>query len=292
MRELRRIGEEDHERRRQFLATTSVRQWPGLVTVPAGAASERQERAFLDEWFSTLQILRDIAATVARDDNRPDWLPSSIPAGAQADQFLHAYYYNNVFEDRRSLVTEKFEENRSNPARALANAMRWWKSLAEPPSKEDRMLFEWAPFLRDALSPDRILSLTESDFDAVCHRVWSIQDHARRVSNATLSLPGDRRHDMDTKTTELSRFLFTRRSRNGSTVLQVLNHVLYGGTDETLPTRLWEATTDNDWRIEHLGVSALGELVGWALPDKFPPRNNRTSKSLYSLGFPVTFQGS
>jgi hypothetical protein len=73
--------------------------------------------------------------------------------------------------------------------------------------------------------------------------------------------------------------------------LQVIHYVLYGGTDETLPIRLWEATTDGPWRIEHLGISALGELVGWALPDKFPPRNNRTSKSLRSLGFPVAVHG-
>lgn len=96
---------------------------------------------------------------------------------------------------------------------------------------------------------------------------------------------------MATKTTALANFLFSRHSQNGSSVLQVLNQVLYGGRDDALPTQLWEATADDLWRIEHLGISALGELVGWALPDKFPPRNNRTSKALYALGFPVTFLG-
>jgi hypothetical protein len=292
-RELRRFDEQDREQRRRFLATTSVRQWPGLGHVAAGAASDRHKRAFLAEWFATLQILRDIAATVSLDENRPNWLPSDVPPGAQADQFLHAYYYNRVIgEGRRSLFAEKFEENRLNPARALSEAMTWWRGLPEPPSNEDRMLFEWAPLLREALSQDRILNLTGSDFDSVCHRVWSIQDHALRVSNATLNLPGGRKYDRATKTKALAEFLFSRRSQNGSTVLQVLNHVLYGGTDETLPIRLWEATADEAWRIEHLGISALGELVGWALTDKFPPRNNRTSKALYSLGFPVTFHGS
>ncbi|MFZ0424247.1 MAG: phospholipase [Xanthobacteraceae bacterium] len=293
LRELQRSDEQDREQRKRFLATTSVRHWPGLVHVPAGAARDRQKRAFLDEWFATLQILRDIAATVSKDESRPDWLPSHVPPGAQADQFLHAYYYNRVIgEGRRSLFAEKFEENRLNPARALSEAMTWWRALPEPPSNEDRMLFEWAPFLREALSQDRILNLTGSDFESVCHRVWSIQDHALRVSNATLNLPGGRKYDRATKTKALAEFLFSRRSQNGSTVLQVLNHVLYGGTDETLPIRLWETTADDAWRIEHLGISALGELVGWALPDKFPPRNNRTSKALYSLGFPVTFHGS
>jgi hypothetical protein len=104
-------------------------------------------------------------------------------------------------------------------------------------------------------------------------------------------LPNGNRIDMTTKTKALARFLFSRRSQSGSSALQFLNHVLYGGTDDAFPTRLREGTVDDAWKIEHLGISALGELVGWALPDKFPPRNNRTSKALYALGYPVTFLG-
>jgi hypothetical protein len=125
----------------------------------------------------------------------------------------------------------------------------------------------------------------------VCQRVWSIQDHARRVANVTLNLPNGQRYTVATKTTALAKFLFARRSTHGSNILEVLQHVLYDGTDEAAPTRLWDATMDGAWRIDHLGISALGELIGWALPDKFPPRNNRISKALRSLGFPVTVHG-
>jgi hypothetical protein len=96
---------------------------------------------------------------------------------------------------------------------------------------------------------------------------------------------------MSEKTEALSRYLIQRRAPNGSNVLGTINYILYGGDDSDLPIRLWESTEDGDWRIEHLGISALGELVGWALPERFPPRNNRTSKSLRSLGFPVDFHG-
>jgi hypothetical protein len=291
-RELQRLAEQDREQRRQFLAVSSIRQWSGLVTVARKTASERQKNTFLDEWFETLQILRDIGATLSREENRPNWITSAIPPGAQADQFLHAHYYTHVIdEERRSRFAELFEENRSNPGRALQQAVDWWRALPAAPKGEEKTLFEWAPFLRQMLSADRLLGLNQAEFEAVCQRVWSIQDHARRVANVTLNLPDDRRHDMATKTKALSEFLFARRSKNGSSVLQVIHYVLYGGTDETLPIRLWEATTDGPWRIEHLGISALGELVGWALPDKFPPRNNRTSKSLRSLGFPVAVHG-
>jgi hypothetical protein len=290
--ELKRLHEQDAEQRKKFLATTSIKQWKGLAHVGSGAARDRQKKAFCDEWFETLQILRDIGSTVSQGDNRPGWIPSSVPTGVQADQFLHAHYYSHVIgDDRRSYYAEKHEENERDPAGALRNAMRWWHDLAGPPTGEDRTILEWAPVLRDLLSQDRILGLNESEFEEVCMRVWSIQDHARRVSNATLNLPDGERHDMDTKTKSLAKFLYSRRSKNGSSVLEVIQHVLYGGSDEALPLRLWEATSEGSWRIEHLGISALGELVGWALPEKFPPRNNRTSKALYSLGYPVTVHG-
>jgi hypothetical protein len=215
-----------------------------------------------------------------------------VPSGAQADQFLHAYYYHTSFDDgRRSMYAEKFEENKGNPAIALKNAVDWWRELTKPPSNEDRMLFEWAPFLREKLSREHILLLSEADFEDVCRRVWSIQDHARRVKNVTLNLVSGQSYDKATKTGELSKFLFGRRTQNGMGILEVINYVLYGGGDESLPIRLWEATTDDKWHIDHLGISSLGELIGWALPDRFPPRNNRTSKALRSLGYPVTVHG-
>jgi hypothetical protein len=288
-KEIQRQADQDRDDARRFKASPGIHQWSGLATVARRSAAERQRNAFLDEWSDTLQILRDIGATLNQEENRPAWIPADVPTGAHADQFLHAHYYTHVIgdEDRRSHFAEQYEENRSNPGRARDQAIAWWHSLPAGPKGEERTLFEWAPFLRDMLSSDRLAALTQDDFDAICDRVWSIQDHARRVSNATLDLPGGRRYDMATKTRALSKYLFTRHSNNGSSVPQVIHHVLYGGTDETLPLRLWEATTEGPWKIDHLGISALGELVGWALPEKFPPRNNRTSKALRSLGYPV-----
>lgn len=291
-KELERLAEQDRNQRERFRRTTVIKQWKGLLREGANTAAERQKNAFLNEWYSTLQTLRDIGSRISEDKNRPAWLPKDIPAGAQADQFLHAHYYNNVIDvERRSRFAEHYEMNKGNPERALRRAIDWWRSQPAPPSNEDRMLLEWAPFLRESLSSERVLQLSEGEFEEVCQRVWSIQDHGRRVSNVTLNLPGDRRHDMATKTEALAKFLFSRRSKNGSNVLEVINYLLYGGSDEALPTRLWECTTDGPWRIEHLGISALGELIGWALPNRFPPRNNRTSKSLRSLGFPVDVHG-
>jgi hypothetical protein len=138
------------------------------------------------------------------------------------------------------------------------------------------------------LSVERLPTLTQEDFEEICKRVWSIQDHGKRTKNSTLGLPDGRQYAMDEKTHALSEYLYTRQAPNGASILGTLHHVIYGGRDEDLPLRLWDSTsTEGQYRIEHLGRSALGELVGWAKPEVFPPRNNRTSKSLRSLGYSV-----
>ena len=101
-----------HTRRRpsSMKKSTSNRLSVSVSTVKKSVATIWD--AFVTEWFATLQILRDIAGTISRDENRPRWLPSDVPMGAQADQFLHAYYYNQVIgDDGRSLYEEKFATN-------------------------------------------------------------------------------------------------------------------------------------------------------------------------------------
>ncbi len=291
-RQLQRLAEQDRDQKQRFGSSKNIHHWSGLLRQSPSSAREQQRGSFLDEWNATLQTLRDIGDRVSADEFRPSWIPSGVPMGAQADQFLHAHYYSNVFDKQgRSQFAEMFEHNKGDPERALRQAMTWWHNLPEPPSGEDRTLVEWAPFLRERLAPDYVLTISPAEFEEVCQRVWSIRDHARRVSNDTLGLPDDRRHNMDVKTHALAQYLYSRKAKNGANALQVIHHVLYDGSLDDVPSRLWEATSDGAWRIEHLGISALGELVGWALPDAFPPRNNRTSKSLRSLGFDVDFVG-
>lgn len=43
----------------------------------------------------------------------------------------------------------------------------------------------------------------------------------------------------------------------------------------------------HDWAIPHVSLSSLGEIVVWARPDEFPPRNMQTSKGLRALGYNV-----
>jgi hypothetical protein len=99
--QLQRLDEQDQEQRQRVMGTSSIHQWRGLLQETHNTAMGRQRAAFVSEWYDTLQHLRDIGATVSRDENRPVWLPKDVPSGAQADQFLHAYYYHHVIGERR-----------------------------------------------------------------------------------------------------------------------------------------------------------------------------------------------
>ncbi|MYH17433.1 MAG: phospholipase [Gammaproteobacteria bacterium] len=287
------------ERREAELAAMSVDQpdfwanpcltgWSGLVQTTEKSAGDRRRESFLKEWHETLQYLRDIGKRVAKDENRPVWIEKHAPVGAQADQFLHAHYYQRTFEGQRPTFRALYEKNRHRREAALAEAIQWWRDLEEAPADEDRMLNESAPFLRDALAEDRLDSMTPELFREVCIRVHAIRDYARRVENKSVGLPSaDTGYTIDQKVDALSRRVWSDRSARGYTVKDLFRHVLYGGAEEMLPERLWQAIYDSAWKIDRLGVSAWGELVGWALPDRFPPRNGRTSKALQSLGYDV-----
>ncbi|WP_354267461.1 hypothetical protein [Bradyrhizobium ottawaense] len=250
---------------------------------------DRKRQAFLEEWHATLQDLRDIGARISRPENRPAWISESASPGSQADQFLHAHYYQRTFDGRKANYAALFEQNHHHREQALAETVQWWRRLRTAPSSEEAMLNVTAPYLRTALAEQSLHSMTEEAFRQVCMRVHAIKDYARRVPNKAVGLPDDGTpYTIPDKVTALSKRIWNDKSTNGVRVNELLHYVLYGGSSEQLPDRLWQAVSDPKWKIDGLGISALGELVGWALPDRFPPRNGRTSKALRSLGYDVT----
>lgn len=271
-----------------FWDTPSFTKWPGLVYTESKKAADGKRQAFLEEWHSTLQELRDIGARVSRPENRPAWISASAPAGAQADQFLHAHYYQRTFDGRKARYAEFYEKNRGRKEEALAEAIDWWRRLPKAPSLESEMLNTTAPFLQSALSEHNLSTMDEEEFRDICMGIHAIKDYARRVSNKSVGLPDDgSSYTIPQKVDALAKRIWNDRTSAGFHVREVIHHVLYDGASEKLPERLWQAVADPKWKIDGLGISAIGELVGWALPDRFPPRNGRTSKALMSLGYGV-----
>ena len=77
-----------------------------------------------------------------------------------------------------------------------------------------------------------------------------------------------------------------RRCREGVLAGRILlNYVVWG--NGSVSARLWNAIRSDDWAIPHVSLSSLGEIVVWARPDEFPPRNMQMSKGLRALGYNV-----
>lgn len=273
----------------EFWRSPNFTKWAGLVQTGKKKAVDRQREVFLQEWHATLQQLRDIGDVVSRPENRPSWVGVDAPAGAQADQFLHAHYYQRTFDGRRALYEDFFERNKHDPDAAFREAISWWRSLPKAPSEEDMMLNVTSPMLRARLTNEAVRRMDYESFRQICMGVHAIKDYGRRVANREVGLQEDgTKYTIPEKVDALSRRIWDAKSAGGHSVPQILRHILYGGAESELPERLWLAVHDPKWKIKGLGVSALGELVGWALPDRFPPRNGRTSKSMKSLGYDVT----
>ncbi|MYF06733.1 MAG: phospholipase [Rhodospirillaceae bacterium] len=275
-----------------FWKSLSFIKWSGLVQTGPKKASEWKREAFLKEWYSTLQCLRDIGAKVVLPENQPSWIKDTAAAGAQADQFLHAHYYERVYVRQKANYEALYEQNRNRRDQALDEALNWWRQLPKAPSSEDEMLHVTAPALRSVLAEEKLAVMTYEQFQKICMDVHAIKDYARRVPNKAVKLADNgTQYKIVDKVAALSNRIWNDRSSSGARVNSIISHILYGGPEEQLPERLWQAVTDPKWKIDGLGISALGELTGWALPDRFPPRNGRTSKALRSLGFDVRFHG-
>lgn len=256
-----------------------------LTGVDDRPAAARQRDDFLREWQHTLTTIRRLAERAASKKFRPSWIPEDTPSGVQVDQFLHAYYHTKVRPTGEAKAYLRFhEQNKGNPERAEEEALKWWSELHTAPTNEQEVIDEWSPLLRKLLHKDKIRNLNRDEFEQVCRRVYAIRDHSLRVKNDDYGIPIDQNKTQEECFQLVAKLLWDQRSSDGKSIIDTWFHVLYGGEVGRVPERLWESITNETWKIPHCGKSALGELVGWAIPEHFPPRNDRTSKALMALG--------
>jgi hypothetical protein len=111
-------------------------------------------------------------------------------------------------------------------------------------------------------------------------------------SSPTLSLAEGETRTKDERCEIFAEFLLSARTEAGRSIGEVLDYVLWGDRIKSdCAERVWEGATDPAWKLPHLGISILGEMVGYARPDDFPPRNNRAARCLHALGFEgINFQ--
>jgi hypothetical protein len=244
-------------------------------------SSKRKKEAFLKEWYSALQHVRDIADRLVKD-YMPEWIDKNASKSVIADQFLHAYYETGRAGNEAKVHRIKHEENKSDPEKALINAMEWWKGLSESIHGVDEHIHEWAPKLKHYFSEDKIRNLSKEEFVDAMTMIHSFFNYARQ---ATCLGKGD---NVTKRAQLLAAMAFNEHNDAGQNAMELFHYVLYEGDKSKIPDRIFEVCNDKDKKFPYIGLSTIGEVVGMAIPDDYPPRNGRTSKGLYALGYDVT----
>lgn len=276
-------------------ATKDIAEHAGLTSYgpPTQTTAFTQ---FTTEWNQTLQLLRGLSKDFALLNKRPRWVASTADPTVHFDQFLHAYYYVRIRDERDDqenvksveLVNRAYERNRADPASALRDGAAWWASLPEAPYGEEAFIDTVSPWMRSRLALPVLHTWQLQDFQEVFGKVHAFATHARQMRNATLGLPPGYRETAAERSDRVAKWLWDKpRDPSQKHVRELLEFLIWGATPANMVERLWTVTTDERWRYDHLGPSTLGEAVGWARPDLFPPRNNRTNKALRSLGHDV-----
>ena len=241
---------------------------------------KRKKEAFLKEWNSALQYVRDIGTRIAID-YKPVWIDKKASKNVIADQFLHAYYENEKIGHQAKVHKIKYEENKANPEKALINAMKWWKNLSRSIYNVDIHIHEWSPKLQDYFSKERLLKLSEDEFVDAMTMIHSFSNYARQADCL-----GKGNTQLE-RTKMLAKVVYNESNSAEQNILELLDYVLYKGSPNDIPDRMFEACHDKNKRFPYVGISTVGEVVGMAMPDKYPTRNGRTSKGLVALGYNV-----
>ncbi len=263
---------------------------PGSDPPPLHDATDRADGArqrFVIEWNNTLTILAKLTDKV-RTVPWPAWVdPAAAPSIVQ-DQATEYWWDRHCRHGGESpadkLMQRYHEQNRLAPEAAVERVFAEW-ALFDANST-------WADFVnvkplesRRLLERSALARTTAAELAIIIENTHSAREHALRARKDDLGDHG-RLSTQEERCRLLADLWLRSRTAAGRTVHEVLDYVLWDDAAEPeVAVRLWRGAHDPDWKIRRLGLSMLGELVGFARPDKFPPRNHRVSKTLHALGF-------
>jgi hypothetical protein len=184
-----------------------------------------------------------------------------------------------------AITSKRYHEvHRADPNAAIESLFAEWRNL-QPDE-------DWSRFLNTAprenlklLSRNSLKTLSLDDLTKVVFNTHSAREHARQARKSDL---GDENivSTQDERCRLLAQFWLRQRTTKNRGVHEVLDYVIWGDdVNPSVASRLWQAIHDPAWKIRRLGISILGELIGNARPERYPPRNGRVSKTLHALGF-------
>jgi hypothetical protein len=139
--------------------------------------------------------------------------------------------------------------------------------------------------MQELLTPESLAQLDEEWLFELIVGTHAAHDYALRAPKDDLGDTGAAT-DHITRCRLLARYLLGHHTKNGRGVRDVLRYVIWGDKETSeVGLRIWHTISDPNWHLRNLGPNMLGEMVGYARPDDFPPRNARASKVLRALGF-------
>ena len=280
----KKSGADEIDNKAKNIRTVPV--FNGVSDYTKDSVVDKKKERFRQEWQSTIAKIDNIASQI--NDFRPKWISADIPVYWQVDQFLHAYYYNEVRQKNNTYPYEEFYSNHErDPNSALMNALAWWQSRPEAPSNEDDTFNHSAPKLRELLAKDKLLSLSVDDIEEMCRCTHATKDHLIKMTTATLGRPDIKTLSREERLPLFASWLMAQRNRKGQDIRQILFDIMYTGKPENIWERIYSASMTDELWIPHYGINSIAEVVGWAQPETTPPRNGRTNKSLRALGYPI-----
>jgi hypothetical protein len=268
------------------LANIPGQQAPIDVTQKESAGGAAR-RAFVSEWNQTLTILRKLTV-LGRQRPRPSWVGAHVHPAIVQDQATESWYHVHIRSTGESAteLERLHRQNRGRMEAAIDELFSEWQTF----HTDDQFWRNWTN--EEPRRLEQLLarqSLREWDGDKMMKLVWgghASRDHARQMTNATFRLPPDATHDKWARAGFFAEYLMRQQTEAGRRVNEVLEYLFWGeDQNPDCAERLWSATYDPAWKIPHLGVNILGEWIGYARPNEFPPRNNRVSRCLYALGY-------
>ncbi|MFN8179084.1 MAG: phospholipase D-like domain-containing protein [bacterium] len=259
------------------------------VTASSQPGGEARSR-FCGEWEQGLTVLRKITRLFAAQRPRwPSWVSQSCHPAIVQDQATEWWWHHEfrVTGESPARMTSAHEANAADPDAAVQGLFDGWLAFRpDLDSSWTHYMNDTPPELHDLLQKDALRALDEERLVRILWLCHSAREHGRQIANRDLGFdPGEER-SVDERIRRYGQRLQHWRSAGGRTVRDVLEYVIWGnGRTDPPADRIWAASNDEEWKLPHLGVHIFGELVGYARPDEFPPRNNRVSKTLHALGF-------
>lgn len=250
-------------------------------------------KAFLDEWELSLTTLRKLSKRFEENMDRwPAWVDRTAAPSIVQDQATEAWWeheFRHTGESGR-LMEESHRRNRSRLLDAESDLISYWENF-QPKELEkwQRFVNDSPSYLREHLTREALANLDEDALGEILSRCHAAIAHSRQMKNADYGLAPEAKTELQIRVRYFAEYLWKARSASGRAVLDVLQYVLWGDLagspeDKSPASRIWAALHEDQWKLPHLGAHILGELIGYARPDEYPPRNNRVSKTLYALG--------